>query len=382
MDFVGQYLQATEDAEKAKRRQKAMAALQIDGGPIVTPAHDNFPGQVQANWAGNLAKLGLAYFGRKAEDTVAEKEKEATAARSGALTDIMSQTEASGKMNQDQMLALEQLGVDPAMIKLMQPKEPNLGAITQGAESLAGIEALLSQKKITPEDAERFRAALKQKEANERDRYKFEEQNQAFAPVQPRAESEIEFAQRDPEGYAKWLQQKSAATLASKPPVVPEYQKKIAQEQAKLDVAMTNDMPGLLEAKKTAEGLIKQYTDNPYTVGNKLRAADDFAETVGQKWKPSEYRQDVQMQLQVASDFRLEAMKRMRGFGQVTEAEQKIIENTQFSVYDGPEARMEKLNRINRAIDVGINKAQDAKKRMAAGTYMLPETSSDGWSIE
>jgi len=373
MDFVGDYQTKKKLAEALRARQTAMqtAGSQIDTGPIVTQGQGAFPGQVQANWAAPLAQMGAAYFANKAGKKADVAETESAEARRQALQEMIGGDNSQGFLTPENVLQMSELGVEPGMAKLLKQERPAAGAIAQAAQTPAGIRSLVNMKIWTPEQGEQALSALQTDQASsqeaERQKYLFEEQNKRFAPQQGRAPNEFEFAMQYPDQYAKMQEAKAAARqgAASNP-----YEKKVAEEQAKVDVKLSEGESKLKAAAQRADTLIADYTAKPYTKGNSLRLRDDAASVVGLP-KPSDYDQDVQKQNQAIKQFHLDAMEQMRGFGQVTENEQAIIGATQFDIYDGPEARIHKLNTVKDAVKRGLEKVALAKERMKAGTAVL-----------
>jgi len=392
MDFVGDYRAKQRLAEQLRARQKAMLGAEIDTGPLVTQASGAFPGQVQANPWGNLAKLGTAYFANQAGRKAETAEEEAQAARLEALQGIMGggagAQGAGGSPGQpggmgggaqvltpERAMQLQELGVDSGIIKSLMPKQDAIGALAQAAGTRQGRAFLVTAGKMTQEqkegiDADEAAGKLEEMKAKQ-DNYLFEQRNKTFAPTQGRGETEIEFAQRDPEGYAKYVAQKAKAKGGEGGGM---YEKEFARNQAKQDVALIGGAPKLELGVKRVDELINADEKNPYEKGAKYRAMDMVSNAAtGQK--ASDFDPDIQVQEQAIQQFHLDAMEQMRGFGQVTENEQKIIAATQFDRYDSPAARTKKLKVIKGALQSGMDKVKAAKERARTGKAVLDEGS-------
>jgi hypothetical protein len=361
----------------------------VDTGAIVTPGSSGGegiyaqPSRVQANWAGPLAQVGMAYMGRGAEKKATEAEDAATAARMGALQQVMGGgVGQGGQLTPEQAVQLQELGIDGATLKLMMPKAANLGAVTQAARDPAGIRALVTTGQWTKEQGDQALAALEadQNKATqaEKDQYMFEQQNKSHRPTQGRAETEIEWAQRDPEGWAEFQRKKAEAAMTGKPAPVNPYEKKRQEEQAKIDVKTMEGGSKIQAGIMRADQYLKDIEAAPYD-GTKYRLMDDAATVVGLP-KPSDYSEEVQKQNQDAKQFHLDAMEQMRGFGQVTESEQAIIAATQFDIYDTPGARKKKIETIRAALVRGQEKVNEARARAQAGGG-VPGVAPGGWEI-
>lgn len=379
MDFVNDYITKSKLADQLRKRQQAMLNADIDTGPLVTQASGAFPGQVQANPWANLAKLGSAYFAGQAGKNATAAEEEAQSSRMQALQALTTGGAgaqgagngpaqpgalggAGGTMSPEQVINLQRLGVTPAEMKLMIPKAEAIGAIAQAAGTRQGRAFLVASGRMTSEqkdsiDAEE-QAGNAQKMKDKQQEYLFEQANKTFAPTQGRGETEIEFAQRDPEGFARYQQQKAAAKGSTS-----DYDKKAQQEQAKADVAVAGGAPKVEAGIKRIDSMISDNEKNPYTVGSKYRMADAASHALT-GIKASDFDPKIQVQEQAAKQFHLDAMEQMRGFGQVTENEQKLIEATQFDRYDTPEARTQKLKVIRGALQSGLDKVNAARERL------------------
>jgi hypothetical protein len=218
----------------------------------------------------------------------------------------------------------------------------------------------------TKEQGDRALAAINEQKVADKaaaeEAYLFEQQNKAFAPQIPRGMSELEFYQADPEGYQAWLEAKEAAKPAE--PTV--YEDAAQREQAKTDVKVTQGLEKLTMASSRADKLLEKYTTKPYTKGAKYRALDMAGSMLPGDQRLSSFDPEVQEMLQDSKQFHLDAMEQMRGFGQVTESEQKIIEATQFDIYDSPQALLKKIDTIRGALRSGLSKVQAAKARLEA----------------
>jgi len=382
MDFVGDYRTKQKLAEQLRARQKMLLGAQIDTGPIVTQGGGAAPTQVQANPWGNLAKLGTAYFANQAGEKAGMAEEEASEARLQALQNIMGQGAtaqgvagspgqpaafggAAPQMTPEKALQLQSLGIDTSLIKGMMPKAPAIGALAQAAATSEGRAFLLQSGQINQEQYDflesKAKAAAAEKTDTEREMAEYKESIKRFAPTQGRGMTEIEFAQQDPAGYAEYIAAKNKGKPGSSSP----YEKKAAEEQAKQDVALAAGESKLKTGLNTVNEFIAANEKKPYKDGAYYRGIDLVAPKDGAK--PSDLYTEVQIQEQAIKQFHLNAMEQMRGFGQVTENEQKIIADTQFSRYDTPEARTKKLQVIKKATENGLKKVEAAKARLKSG---------------
>jgi hypothetical protein len=383
MDFVGDYRAKQKLAARLRERQKALLGADIDTGPIVTQGQGAAPTQVQANPWGNIAKLGAAYFANQAGEKAATAETDAEALRMEALQNIMgggagaqgvgggpAQPGALGgaapSMTPEKALQLQQLGVDSGLIKTMLPKAPAIGALAQASATPEGRAFLFTSGQITKDQYDTLESAATKAKADElkseRELAEYKESIKRFAPTQGRGMTEIEFSQQDPAGYAEYIKAKNAG----KPGATTPYDKKAAEEQAKQDVALAGGEEKLKTGLNTVNEFIAANEKKPYTKGAKYRAMDLVSEGATGK-KASDFDPEVQIQEQAIQQFHLNAMEQMRGFGQVTENEQKIIAATQFDRYDSPEARTRKLKVIKDATETGLKKVAAAKQRLQSG---------------
>lgn len=372
------YLAKKKLADALRRAQMNTAALQGTPMPntIASPGAQggggvySQPDQVQANWAAPIQGLGLAFMGNRQEAKAAEAEAEAEAAKQAEMEAVMKQgATGQGTITPEMAIKLQNLGVDAATMKLLMPSKTNLGAVTQAARDPAGIRALVATGTWTKEQGDEALTQLAADKAAEveasKAQYKFEQDNKSHRPATPRAETEIEWAQRDPEGWAKFQKDKARAAMEGKPAPVNPYEKKFQEEQAKTDVKVLEGGGKVQAGIERADKYLAQLKEAPYD-GTKYRLMDDAATVVGLP-KPSDYSEEVQMQNQDAKQFHLDAMEQMRGFGQVTESEQAIIAATQFDIYDTPGARQKKMETIRAALVRGMEKVEAARKRAQAG---------------
>lgn len=383
MDFVNDYKTKMKLAQQLRARQQAMLNADVDTGAIVTQGQGAAPTQVQANPWGNLAKLGTAYFAGQAGKNATAAEQDANEARMQALQSIMGQGAgaqgvgnapgqpaglggAAQQLTPESAMQLQELGVDSGLIKTMMPKAPAIGALAQASATPQGIEFLYQAKQINKEQRDALLAAVtaaeNKKLTDQRELAEYKESIKRFAPTQGRGMTEIEFAQQDPAGYAEYIAAKNKGKPGSNSP----YDKKAAEEQAKQDVALAGGEEKLKTGLNTVNEFISANEKKPYTKGAKYRAMDLVSEGATGK-KASDFDPEVQIQEQAIQQFHLNAMEQMRGFGQVTENEQKIIAATQFDRYDSPEARTRKLKVIKDATETGLKKVAAAKQRLQSG---------------
>lgn len=386
------YLAKKKLADALRKAQERTAALQGTPMPntIASPGAQGSggvysqPDQVQANWAAPIQGLGLAFMGNRQEQKATEAEAEAEVAKQAEMEAVMQQGSQGGTITPDMAIKLQNLGVDAATMKLIMPSKTNLGAVTQAARDPAGIRALVATGTWTKEQGDEALAQLAADKAAEveasKAQYKFEQENKSHRPATPRAETEIEWAQRDPEGWAKFQRDKAKAAMEGKPAPVNPYEKKFQEEQAKTDVKVLEGGGKIQAGIERADKYLADPTWKSYD-GTKYRAMDDTASIVGLP-KPSDYNQEVQMQNQDAKQFHLDAMEQMRGFGQVTESEQAIIAATQFDIYDGPAARQKKMETIRAALVRGMEKVEAARKRAQAGGGVPGVAPGGGESVE
>jgi hypothetical protein len=376
MDFVGQFTQQNSEAERQRKIAEAMRAMGLQQSSPTMGDNQGFeymspeggtmsaPGQQYMNWADPLAKLGIGFMARGAEQDAAKSEQAASQAKLAAIQDIMSKF-ASGQMSPQDIVSMGELGVDPSMLKLMMPKTPNTGAITQGYSSRAGLEAL---KALGIIDQAKFDAGIKA--LGEDDKAKRElkvyEQSLKPGPV-PRGLTMAEFARSDPEGYAKMKQMEAAAALSGKPIAQSPYQKKLGEEQAKVDVKTIEGESKIDAGIARANELLKEGSGAGPIMGPTMRVADALTQMMPGQPTASNISSRVQIEEQKAKQFHLDAMEQMRGFGQVTEAEQAIIAGTQFDRYDSPEARAAKVQVIKGALERGKAKVEAARARAMSG---------------
>lgn len=401
MEFVGDYRKAQKLAEALRKKEAAIGNLGVDSSPIVTQGAGAFPGQVQANYGAPLAQIGLALMGKRAGDKAAEQEEIADTKRMEAINAIMQpapQQNAVGngaagpatigagtrQMTPQSVMALQELGFDAPTLKLMQGDKPQLGAITQAATSEAGINALEATGTYSKEQADAARASLKASaaEAEEKEKrlIKYKEDNKKFAPQTPRGMTEQEFAMKYPEEYRR----QQAAKGLSKTPQGNPYTKKVSEEQAKVDVARIAGRPKLDMGLARANALLDEFEVKPYNDGAKYRAWDTAGKMMGlsEGSLRSDYDPNVQRLQQAMSQFHLDAMEQMRGFGQVTESEQGIIRSTQFDRYDDAKTMVQKLKTIKGVLERWQKEADDSAKRMRAGTAVLPPEDNSSLDAE
>lgn len=395
MEFVGDYNKKKKVAEALRKQQEALSGLDLGPANTVTGASGAFPGMVQANWGTALAKLGQGYLGSRAIRKGEEADIDTEDARMAALRAITSptQTEQYGaggmgpptmeetppEVTPEKIAALQSMGFDPSAMGFKMPEPAAYGAVSQSLNSVPGIKYAVLKGEITPEQGDDMIAKLEADEAkaiqDEKDMALYKESIEYHAPVQGRAESEAEFAIRDPAGYAKFI----AAKNAGKPPVQNTYEKERDKKQAAADVLKVAGIPKYELSRETIKGYVKAAATNSYD-GTKWRAMDDAAKVAGLPL-PSNYNSEVQKQEQDARQFHLDAMKQMLGFGQITEAEQKILSDTQFDRYDTAEARKKKVETIERHLESMYQDALKSRERMAKGVAVLP-AGGDEWSIE
>jgi hypothetical protein len=280
------------------------------------------------------------------------------------MQDIASRT-SGGQMSPEDIIKMSQLGIDPATLKLMMPKSPNTGAITQGYSSRAGLEALKAMGVIDQAKFDAGIAALGEDDKAKRE-LKAYEQSLKPAPV-PRGLTMAEFARSDPEGYAKMKQMEATAALSGKPLAQSPYQKKLGEEQAKVDVKTIEGESKVDAGIARADELLKEGSGAGPIMGPTMRVADALTQMMPGQPTASNISSRVQIEEQKAKQFHLDAMEQMRGFGQVTEAEQAIIAGTQFDRYDSPEARAAKVQVIKGALERGKAKIEAARARAMSG---------------
>ena len=165
----------------------------------------------EVNWAAPLARLGVAYAGKRAADKEAAAESEAQS----AMTDAM-----SGGMGSDpeaaRLMKLAQLGVpgaEQALAAKMQPeKKQPIAGLLQALPNLTpeAADALAAEYGMSPDQ---LRSMITGAQQQQRQQSAEEYRRQAalrMIGVQPRAPSEFELYQQNPELYAQFQAAKGA----------------------------------------------------------------------------------------------------------------------------------------------------------------------------
>lgn len=389
MDFVGQYKTKQSEAAAARKKADALAKMGLDmsGEAINTGGFEymspeggtmSAPGYTQVNYGDAIGKLGAAFMGRGAEKDATSAEDAAKTAQMEALKNVLGNGSA---LTPESVMQAEQLGMTPAMMKLVIPEKPSVGAVTQGAATPAGRAALVAMGAITQEQADQMGAAADAGSAAEakaaQEAYLFEQQNKKFAPQVPRGMTMAQFAQSDPEGYRAMKDAEAQAALQGKAPVLSPYDTQFQKDQAKIDAKVLEGSGKIDGAITTAAQYLGRQKATPYD-GTKYRAMDDAAKVVGVDAVPSSYNTEVQSQLQDAKQFHLNAMEQMRGYGQVTESEQAIIAATQFDIYDSAQARQKKLETIEKQLQIAKTKIDAAKARVGSRSAYGPQAAPAG----
>lgn len=399
MEFVDDYKSKRQKAERLRRAVEAFGSMKAPNPTVYTPESGAFPGMIQANWLAPIAQMGAAFAQKRMSEKADAAEDEAATARMQALEGILNPSAgaqgmgnapgqtpginpASGRPSAGQLMQLQELGLDPSVLKMIMPKETPLATITQAAATPAGRQALVQMGVWTQEQADQAGAAAdadaEKAIQRERDQYMFEQSNKRFAPPQAsqRAPTELDLFMQDPEKYAELMALKGKARSGgSQNP----YEKKVAEEQAKVDVKLLEGESKLAAGVERADKLIKDADKLSETKIRSIQAADTLSEMLPGNPKISNVSEQVKLDEQAANQFHLDAMEQMRGFGQVTEAEQGIIRATQFDRYDTPDVRKQKLRVIKDALQRGLEKVKKAKERMQTGQPVLkaPEGGDD-----
>lgn len=202
---LSDYKRKQKMAERLRRSAEAFSGMQAPNPTVYTPGSGAFPGQVQANWLAPIAQMASAYAGKKMGERADTAEDEAAAARMQALQELLNPQAgaqgvgnapgqpgtmgaAPGRPTAEQLMGLQDLGLDPSVMKMLMPKEQSLGAITQAAATPAGRAALVQMGVWTPEQAKQAEdaetAAAAAARQAEQEQYMFEQQNKRFAPTQ------------------------------------------------------------------------------------------------------------------------------------------------------------------------------------------------------
>lgn len=376
MDFVGQYNSKRKLAEQLRRREDALAqqAFAAPSQPLYTPESGSFPGQMGVNWGGALGQLGAALLAKRAGDKATAAEDESTAARRDALAAILGTGGAGGNgvgaqsLTPEKALQLQELNIDPRGLSEFMPKKTPAAVIAQGANSPASIDALVAIGELTPEQGQQMKQGIADRAKAEREQaredFLWEQRNTYRAPTTERKPTAFEEYQEDPEGYAKFQEAQARIKAGMAGPKDDEYVKTFKRKQAEQDVNMINNLPKL----ELSAGRVDELGKDAWNGGNELWVKDLAGSLVGLKgeFKPSSRNKEVQIQTQKLNQFRLDAMEQMRGFGQVTEAEQAILAGTLFDIYDHKEARDEKLRVMKQALASALAKGRVAAERARA----------------
>jgi hypothetical protein len=214
---MNDYLEKKKLADALRKAQARTAALQgtVLPNTIASPGAQggggvySQPDWVQANWAAPAQQLGLAWMEKGQEERAGAAEAEAEAAKQAEMEAVMQQGASGGTITPEMAIKLQNLGVDAATMKLIMPSKTNLGAVTQAARDPAGIRALVATGTWTKEQGDEALAQLAVDKAadtqTERDQYKWEQQNKAFAPPSPNEtdfDRKLALYKSDPETYA------------------------------------------------------------------------------------------------------------------------------------------------------------------------------------
>lgn len=364
------------DQYRANQAQNQAMVQGANSDALYTPGFENAPPRVDVNWGSAIEKLGGGALGAYSGYKAGQAEDEAATARKTALEAMMGD---KSPMTPERVEQLSQLGLSPEAMQMLVPEKDALGAVAQAASTPQGRAVLVMQGKMTQEQADALSAQESASAAAaaqaEKDQFLWEQQNTYRAPTKERAETELEFAQRDPEGYAKYVASKNAGDA----PELSPYEKKFEQERAAADVKLLDGESRIDLNLEAVRRLKDQNQSEPSTIpgtsvplGPVLRFGDTITEMMPGSPKISNALPSTNVQVQDANNLRLAAMEQMRGFGQVTEAEQKIIEGTQFDVYDTPAVRAKKLGVIEQQLQSGRAKVAEARKRSETGRAVLP----------
>lgn len=205
---LSDYKRKKKLAERLRRSADAFGTMAAPDPTVATPSSGAFPGQIQANWFAPLAQMAQAYAGTKVAERADTAEAEAEAERMRALQSIFNPqagaqgagnapgqpgtmgaaqgqpsmdpgfsipgvqapgsapimtgdmtpgqapqpgTMGAGRLTPEQLITLQELGVDPGMVKLMMPQEMNAAAYAQAMGSPEGRMALRLKGELTEE---------------------------------------------------------------------------------------------------------------------------------------------------------------------------------------------------------------------------------------
>lgn len=368
MEFVEDYKRRLKSAENMRARASSMKDIELPSTVVTTQASGAFPGMVQADWTAALGKLGLAYMNRKAGDRAAEEEKAAESVRQAGIQSILDKT--SEGITPQQIIALQELGVDSKSLSSLVKKPPNEAAILQAiSQGPAGIEAARSRGHLTDEQAAAALAAynsqIDAKLARDKDLLEFEAS--LSPPKEPRSPTNQEmYLQLGPEEYDRYMRA-GKNTPTQKTPPLSTYDARVSTKQADMDVPAADGLPAAKAMLERARQLVEEDKVTPYAKGDTLRAKRDFSSLVsGGHWNWAAYDKDAQMSLEAVSDFKINAIQALRGLGPASNMDMVAIEDTLFDMFDEPEVRSKKLRKIAHHLELGVARAEEAMARVSA----------------
>lgn len=333
--------------DKLRRQEALLSGIGGQSPTISTGSTGSYPGVTQVNYGGILGNALKTYMQGRMLKEGGMYEEEAGAARDEAIKGII--PDDMDRLTPHQAIKLQELGVDVGDLKAFQPKKEPLANLLQNMGSLTEESADI----LAPQygmDAEQLRGMIRaaRSRQSEESAAEFERQKALrLLGIKPEKTDEWErYRTMSPEDRESYREFQSFGRSG-------EFEK--ARDKAAGKAAgelLAEGGAGKSEFKlaemQAFEDKLRQdiLAGDDSTTGAYL--ADIAAEKLGvpQEKLPSSRNEKLAMRAQLASQFAVDAAAQLKGQGQVTENERKMIKETQFGALDPPQLILQKMQRI------------------------------------
>jgi len=221
MDYIME--DPNDPMSEARRLTKLVQQLQQkrqrlgDGDradPVLTaPGYGHNAPMMRTNYGGILANAFDSYNREKLDTQLEDTTNQAEEARRKILQQVMG---SEGGMTPEKTIQLSEAGVDPQMLKLIQPEKLSKGAMYQALAQNPSLAPLfVGQGLIDQHTADSLVASTReQKQLDKQDKMDIAAAGRSVSS-NGRAESDAEWFQRDPEGYANYMKVKHPAAAGA-----------------------------------------------------------------------------------------------------------------------------------------------------------------------
>lgn len=339
------YRQKKALVDSLRRKQEALSAMGDQPSTIRTGASGAFPGMTRANTAGAVTNALKTYMQAKLAAEGGAQEADAATARSQAIQGIL--PDDMDRISPQQALQLQELGVDVGQLKGFQPKKEPLANLLQNIGSLTeeSADVLAAQYGMDPEQLRSMIRASREQRTRESEAEFEREKALRVLGVKPEKPSDYDLYQKDPEGYAKF----KAVSGTSSDEFTKARDKAAGKAAGEL---LAEGGAGKSEFKLAEMEAFEEKLRQDVLAGDDSTTGAYVADLVAERFGvppeklPSSRNEKLAMRAQLASQFAVDAASQLKGQGQVTENERKMIKDTQFSALDTPQLILQKMQRI------------------------------------